>query len=86
MYFLGAADKAPGRHTLTEAVQRRLCGSQDLGMVGKAEIVVGAKINDLATGNLDPGLLRRLQNAFFLVQSRPADLLQFQPNRLLEGV
>ncbi|MNF06602.1 hypothetical protein D3C80_2065890 [compost metagenome] len=60
MLFLRAADEAHRRHAVAIAVERLLAGLGQFGIVGKAEIVVGAEVqHPLARGNLDlAGLLR----------------------------
>ena len=58
--LLGAADEPHARHAVAPAVERLLGRGDDTGVVGEAEVVVRAEIEDLAAArHLDRGLLRR---------------------------
>ena len=48
VHLLGAADEADGGHAVAPAVQRLVGGGDDLGVVGEAEVVVGAEVEHLA--------------------------------------
>ena len=49
-------------------------GRNHFGMIGEAEVVVGAKVEDRLAGlEGDPGALGRGQNAFPLVEPGPVD-------------
>lgn len=48
VHLLRAADEADGRHAVAPAVERRVGGGDDLGVVGQAQVVVGAEVQDLA--------------------------------------
>ena len=43
-----------------------LAVDDDLGVVGQAEVVVGAEVDDLTLGNVDRGALRRRDHPFLL--------------------
>ena len=45
---LRAADEAHRGHAEAECVERRLGGGDHLGMIGEAEIIVGAEVDRLA--------------------------------------
>ncbi|CGW89196.1 Uncharacterised protein [Salmonella enterica subsp. enterica serovar Typhi] len=67
---LGAADKTHGRHTETVAVHARFCGINQLRVIRQPEIVIGAKVNNVASiRHGDIRLLRRRNNALFFKQS-----------------
>ena len=44
VHLLGAADEADRGHAEAPAVERLLGGGDDLGVVGQAEVVVGAEV------------------------------------------
>src|ERR1700722_8893730 len=75
---LGAADETHRRHAEAEGVEPGLGGRDDLGMVGEAEIVVGAEIDDLAPrsprGDLDPRSLRTGDQPLALSEAVGLDL------------
>ena len=52
MQRLRAADEAHRSHAEAELVERLARRGDDLGMVGKAEIVVGAEVQELALAAL----------------------------------
>jgi hypothetical protein len=77
VHLLGAADEADRRHAEAPAVQRLLGGGHDLGMVGQAQVVVGAEVEHLsAAGDGDARALRGGDDPFGLEQSRRGDLVQ----------
>ena len=45
----GAADEAHRGHAEAVAVERRFCGSNQIGMIGEAEVIVGAEVQHLAS-------------------------------------
>src|SRR5438477_502090 len=45
------------------------CGGDNVGMIGEAEIIVGAEVDDVAPRNLDAGALRALQLPLALVEA-----------------
>ena len=53
VHLLGAADEADRGHAEAPAVQRLLGGGDDLGVVGEAEVVVGAEVQHLAAPAAD---------------------------------
>ena len=65
---LRAADEAHRGHAVAIAVERRLGGVAQVGIVGEAEIVVGAEIQHLAAADLDLGRLRRGDHALGFVE------------------
>ena len=73
---LGAADEAHRRHPETPLVQRCPARADDVGVVGEAEVVVGAEVERLATGRRDVGGLRGGQLALALVEPGLLDLLE----------
>jgi len=76
VHLLRATDEAHGSHAVAPAVERILGGRDHLGMIGEAEVVVGAEIENLSRGNGDVRTLRRLDNALGLPQARLADLFE----------
>ena len=55
MHGLGSADEAHRCHAETPLFERRLCGLHQPWIVGKAQIIVGAKIEH-AVGAVDSNL------------------------------
>ena len=49
MFFLCTADKPDRGHAETIAIQPRMRGGNDLGIVGKPEVIVGTKVDHLAS-------------------------------------
>ena len=75
--LLGTADKAHARHAVAPAVECVLCCGDDTRVIGEAEVVVRAEIENLpAARHFDRGLLRRDDDALGLEEPRGADLLQ----------
>jgi len=55
---LGAADEADGGGAEAVLVEGFFCGLAEPGVVGEAEVVIGAHVDDLATiGKGDVGVL-----------------------------
>jgi plastocyanin len=55
VYLLGSADKTNGGEAKTPGIHRFLCRPDDLGMVGQAQVIVGAEIQyhfSVRNGNL----------------------------------
>jgi hypothetical protein len=79
---LGAADEADRCHSEAEFIQRLVRRLDDPGMVGEAEVVVGAEIQDLGrtpiVAHLDRRLLRARNEALLLEEP-----LRLQRVRLL---
>ncbi len=69
MQLLRAADESHGGEAETVFAQSLVRRLDDGGVIGEAQIIVRAKINDFAARDLDGRALRRLNLAFFLVQS-----------------
>ena len=65
MQRLRAADEAHRGHAESEVVERLRCRRNHVGMVGQAEIIVGAQIQQLALAALGAGVadayVRRLR-------------------------
>ena len=75
--LLGAADEADAGHAVAPAVERLVGGGDHLGMIGQAEVVVGAEIQHrLLIEHADPGVLRRGDNPLALEEAGVADLLE----------
>ena len=55
-------------------------------MVGEAEVVVGAEVQDVAADGADVGLLGGGEHALGFVESRVADLLELAGEVFLEAV
>src|SRR5262249_52353923 len=66
---LRAADEADGGEAETVVAQAQMGGLDDRGVVGEAEVVVGAEVDDVAAVDLDGGILRRLDAALALVEA-----------------
>src|SRR5262249_38975058 len=58
--LLRAADEADRGHAVAEALQPVHGGGNDFGMIGKAEVVVGAEVDDLLVADADRRSLRTL--------------------------
>src|SRR5690606_32435378 len=76
--IVGAADEAHARHAVAKALQRLLRGGYQLGVVGKAEIIVGAQIDNVAAAPADSysRTLRRGDRPFHLVEIGGANLFK----------
>ena len=74
--ILGAADEAHRGEAEAVIVQRLVGGGDDVGMVGQAQIIVGAEIQHLAPG-LDPDVrsLRAGDDPLLLEEGVTADAL-----------
>ena len=67
---LGAADEAHGGHAEAPAVERGPGGGDHLGMVGEAEVVVGAHVDHRAPVlEADGGVLRGIDEALAFVEA-----------------
>src|SRR5262245_36989765 len=86
MQVLSAADEAHGGEAEAVIVERLVRRAEDLGMVGEAEIIVGAEVEDvLPGGEVDVGALRSGDDALVLVESVAADLGELVGEALLES-
>ena len=74
---LAAADEADGGHTVAAGVHTLLGGFDELGIVGEAEVVVGAEVEALLAFHHDFGALGALDDAFVFVQAGSFDVSQF---------
>ena len=68
MLVLRAADEAHRGHAEAVGVERLARRRDHLGMIGEAEIVVGAEIDHLAPGDADAAALRALDQPLALVE------------------
>ncbi len=75
--FLRAADEAHGGEAVAPAVERGVGGGDDFGIIGEAEIVVGAEIQNLAsTRDGDVSGLRRRDQALALGEAGGIDFAE----------
>ena len=73
---LRAADEPHRRHAVAVAVERRRGGRDDVGMVGEAEVVVGAEVDHVAAAGADVCALRPREDPLPLEQAARAELGQ----------
>src|SRR5439155_12657980 len=73
---LRAADKPHGRQAVAIAPEAVMGGLNNRGMTGQAEIVIGAEVDDLASGHADGRALRSLQLPLTLVKAAALQLCQ----------
>ena len=84
---LGAADEAHAGEAISPFLERLPSRLDDLGMIGESEIVVGAEIQRrVFTANPNSSGLRRLNDAFRLVEAGIANLFQFGAKLFFEFV
>ena len=80
MERLRAADEAHRGHAEAEFIHRALRRRDDLGVVGEAEVIVGAEIDGLALafrpGDADPSALRSGQQALAFREARRLDVVE----------
>src|SRR5208337_4017017 len=75
MHLLGAADEPHGRHAVSPSVQGGVRRREHLRMGGEPEVVVGAKVQHIASGAYaEMHTLRRPDDALLLVRARGTDL------------
>ena len=75
---LRAADKAHRTHAVAVLVERLVCRGDHAGVAGKAEVVVGAEVEDFAAVlHADGGALRRDDHALVLVEPGFPDSVEF---------
>ncbi len=88
--LLGAADEADGGHAVAPAVQRLVGRGDDLGVVGEAEVVVGAEVEHLTgtatRGDVHGRGLRGADDPLGLVQAGGADLVEGGAQVVAHGV
>src|SRR5262249_39416767 len=83
---LRAADEADRGEAEAVVVEGLLCGGGDARMIGEAEVVVGAEVQHLLTGDeADAGILRGGDDALLLVQGVAADLVELLGEALLQA-
>ena len=74
---LGAADEAHGGQAVAPLVEGRVGGCDDVGMVGQAEVVVGAHVEDTGSvGDVDMGVLGGEEQALGFPGSGGADFFE----------
>ena len=85
MHLLGSADEAHRGHAVAPSVERLLGGLDHLRMVGQAEVVVGAEVQDLTLQLCAPcarpadgnhRALRAADHALRLLEAGASDLLK----------
>ena len=83
--ILRAADEPNGGKSESVILQRLVGGGQDLGMVGQAQVVVGAEIQDIAPRrHPNMGALRADDDALFLEQRILPDAIDLRRQALLQ--
>ena len=89
MHFLRAADEAHRGHAVAVAVERLLRRLDELRVVGEAEIVVGAEVDDFDARphplDRDMRALGRQDRAFVLGQAFALDALECCGRRGKDG-
>ena len=81
---LAAADEADRSHTIATGIHSLLSGLDKLGVVGEAEVVVGAEVEALLTSHHNFGTLGALDDAFVLVKTGSFDVGQLFLKMFLE--
>ena len=77
MDVLRAADEANRGHAEAALVKPLARRGHHFGMIGEAEVVVGAQVDQLAPVHLDLRILLRSDEAFVLGQVLRLDLVEF---------
>ena len=89
MQRLRAADEAHRGHAEAEFVHRALGRRDDIGMVGEAEVIVGAEVDGFARafrpGDADPPALRSVEQAFALQQALRLDVVEGRAHVVEKG-
>ena len=73
---LRAADEPHRREAVAPRLESLLGRGDDVGVVGQAEVVVGAEVDDLAAVDRDAGPLRRFDPPFGLVEPLRLEALE----------
>ncbi len=60
MQGLGAADETHGRYAVAELVEGFVRRSDDVGVIGEAEVIVGAQVQHVLDATVCPDVDRRL--------------------------
>ena len=77
MDLLGTANEPHAGHAVAPAVERTFGGGDDTRVVGQAEVIVGAEVEDLPVArHLDTGLLGREDDTLGLKEPCRADFFQ----------
>ena len=61
-------------------------GLDDGGMIGQAEVVVGAEVDDLAAADADGRALRPLELPFASCRARGSQVVELRPQHVAEFV
>ena len=78
--FLGAADESDGGKAVAPAVEGGVGGGDEIGVVGEAEIVVGAEVEDgAAVGGAKARALRSREDTLMLAQTGGIDVVERCP-------
>src|SRR6185503_593203 len=84
---LRAADEADRGHAVAPAIERGMRGGEDLRIVGQAQVVVRAEVDDLEIrSDRDLRALRRADDAFRLVETALADRGDLLADRVEEAL
>ncbi len=84
MEVLAAADEADRSHAVAAGIHALLGGFDELGVVGEAEVVVGAEVEALLALYHDFGALGALNDTFMFVKTGGLDVGQLFLQMLLE--
>src|SRR5690606_1548032 len=84
--FVGAADEAHGGHAGPVFPERLDAGGDHFGIVGEAEIIVGAEIDHGPAADRHLALLRRSDDHFGLVETFGSNPVQLADQMLGEAV
>lgn len=68
MRVLCAADEADGGESVSTGVDALVCGLENAGMGGEAEVIVGAEVKDGATVHSNLSALGTFDDAFVFVE------------------
>ena len=90
MQRLRPADEAHRRHAEAECVHRALCSGDHLGMIGEAEIIVGAEVEHRSLarvrGDADASALRPGEETLALGEPGRVDLVERRSDMTKECV
>ena len=86
VHGLRAADEAHRGHAITETVDGAMRRLADRGMIGQAQVVVSAEVDDVRVIGADLPGLRAGDHAFGLEQALLAQFFELRVESLVEGV
>jgi len=86
VYLLRAADEAHRGHAVTEPIHCPLGGRPYCRMIGEAQVVVGAEVDDLAIAGAHHRTLWPGEHALALVESLLAKRSKLAPQTLEKGL